>query len=172
MDSTHLNILLVGASGVGKSAFLERHKFGTFSKKEQLQYPVALKFETNHGQVNINVYESDIPEDVDIHGLITMFSKTDLSSFQTFLPYLHNVQSEGVPNVVCGNKSDIKFRQVTCERIEQDIITHGMKYVDMSAKSNFNYEKPFLYIVQKCLDKEDLKFVSAVPIEPPVFEWN
>jgi GTP-binding nuclear protein Ran len=54
----------------------------------------------------------------------------------------------GIPAVLCGNKIDIADRKVT----PKSITFHRMKnlqYYDISAKSNYNFEKPFLYICRR-----------------------
>jgi GTP-binding nuclear protein Ran len=47
-----------------------------------------------------------------------------------------------------GNKVDVKDRKVK----PKDIIFHrrkNLQYYDISAKSNYNFEKPFLYLARK-----------------------
>ncbi|XP_021305568.1 GTP-binding nuclear protein Ran-2 [Sorghum bicolor] len=55
---------------------------------------------------------------------------------------------ENIPVVLCGNKVDVKNRQVkakavTCHRKK------NLQYYEISAKSNYNFEKPFLYLARK-----------------------
>jgi hypothetical protein len=55
---------------------------------------------------------------------------------------------ENIPIVLCGNKVDCKDRKVK----PKDIHFHrkkNLQYYDISAKSNYNFEKPFLYIAKK-----------------------
>jgi GTP-binding nuclear protein Ran len=52
-----------------------------------------------------------------------------------------------IPCVICGNKVDVKDRRVKAK----DIMFHRKKnvqYYDVSAKSNYNFEKPFLYLIR------------------------
>ena len=55
---------------------------------------------------------------------------------------------ENIPVVLCGNKVDVKNRQV-----KPNMITFhrkkNLQYYEISAKSNYNYEKPFLYLAKK-----------------------
>ena len=56
----------------------------------------------------------------------------------------------------------------------------NLQYYDISAKSNYNFEKPFLYIVRKLTDNPDANFVEAPALAPPevpidlqqVAEWQ
>ncbi|CAF1549670.1 unnamed protein product [Rotaria sordida] len=40
-----------------------------------------------------------------------------------------------------------------------------MKYYDISAPSNYNLEKPFLWLAQKLTGNDDLQLMLAVPPE-------
>ncbi|CAF3190320.1 unnamed protein product [Rotaria sp. Silwood2] len=42
-----------------------------------------------------------------------------------------------------------------------------MKYYDISALSNYNLEKPFLWLAQKLAGNDDLQLVSQIPLIPP-----
>ena len=45
-----------------------------------------------------------------------------------------------------------------------------LKYYDVSAKSNYNIEKPFLYIARKLAGDPDLEFVQMPAVLPPETE--
>ena len=47
-----------------------------------------------------------------------------------------------------------------------------MQYYDLSAKNNYNFERPFLYLARKLTDEPDLTFVEAPALEPPEFEMD
>ena len=40
-------------------------------------------------------------------------------------------------------------------------------YYDISAKSNYNFEKPFLHLARKLTGRNDLQFVEEEVIAPP-----
>jgi hypothetical protein len=53
-----------------------------------------------------------------------------------------------IPCVLCGNKVDVKDRIVK----PKSITFHrakNLQYYDISVKSNYNFEKPFLYLARK-----------------------
>jgi GTPase SAR1 family protein len=53
-----------------------------------------------------------------------------------------------IPIVLVGNKVDVQDRQVK----PKQIVFHrrkNLQYYDVSAKSNYNFEKPFLYLIRK-----------------------
>ena len=54
---------------------------------------------------------------------------------------------ENIPIVLTGNKVDIKDRKVKAK----SIVFHrkkNLQYYDISAKSNYNFEKPFLWLAR------------------------
>ena len=42
-----------------------------------------------------------------------------------------------------------------------------MQYYDISAKSNYNFEKPFLWLARKLVGNPQLDFVAAPALAPP-----
>ena len=55
---------------------------------------------------------------------------------------------ENIPIVLTGNKVDIKDRKVKAK----SIVFHrkkNLQYYDISAKSNYNFEKPFLWLARE-----------------------
>merc|ERR1712165_680792 len=72
----------------------------------------------------------------------------------------------GIPIVLCGNKVDCKDRKVK----PKDILFHrkkGPQYYDISAKSNYNFEKPFLYVARKLTGNNSCHFKEAPALAPP-----
>lgn len=54
---------------------------------------------------------------------------------------------ENVPTVLVGNKVDEKDRKVRVKQINFHR-TRNVQYYDISAKSNYQYEKPFVWILR------------------------
>ena len=44
---------------------------------------------------------------------------------------------------------------------------HTSQYYDISAKSNYNFEKPFLWLARKLVGDPNLEFVEMPALEPP-----
>merc|ERR1719310_1791179 len=72
-----------------------------------------------------------------------------------------------VPAVLLGNKVDVPERQVKATQI-----TYPKKvklgYYDMSVKSNYNFEKAFLYLARKLTNTPDLEFTGNYAKEPEI----
>ncbi|KAI3952661.1 hypothetical protein MKX01_013623, partial [Papaver californicum] len=74
---------------------------------------------------------------------------------------------ENIPIVLCGNKVDVKNRQVK----EKQVTFHrkkNLQYYEIFAKSNYNFEKPFLYLARKLAGYyANLHFVESPALAPP-----
>lgn len=78
---------------------------------------------------------------------------------------------ENVPIVLCGNKVDIKDRKVKAK----SIVFHrkkNLQYYDISAKSNYNFEKPFLWLARKLIGDPNLEFVAMPALAPPEVQMD
>ena len=58
----------------------------------------------------------------------------------------------------------VKAKQITFHRRK------NLPYYDISAKSNHNFEKPFLWIARKLAGDQDIVFVEAPALAPPLAE--
>lgn len=62
---------------------------------------------------------------------------------------------EQVPICLCGNKVDVKERKVKAKTITFHR-KKSLQYYDISAKSNYNFEKPFLWLARKLVGNPSL----------------
>lgn len=68
---------------------------------------------------------------------------------------------EQVPIVLCGNKVDVKERKVKAKNITFHR-KKNLQYYDISAKSNYNFEKPFLWLARKLVGNPALVYYLEV----------
>jgi GTPase SAR1 family protein len=68
---------------------------------------------------------------------------------------------ENIPIVLCGNKVDVKERKVKAKTITFHR-KKNLQYYDISAKSNYNFEKPFLWLARKLVGNPALVSPSLV----------
>ena len=69
-------------------------------------------------------------------------------------------------SVVYGSKVDIKDGKIKAK----SIVFHWKKnfqYHDISVKSNYNFEKPFLWLARKLIRDSNLKFISMHALATP-----
>ena len=73
---------------------------------------------------------------------------------------------DNIPIVLCGNKVDVKDRKVKAKTITFHR-KKNLQYYDISAKSNYNFEKPFLWLARKLVGDQSLEFVASPALAPP-----
>lgn len=66
---------------------------------------------------------------------------------------------ENIPIVLCANKVDVKERKVAAKTATFARKKKNMQYYEISAKSNYQFESPFLWLARKLSGRQDL--VSA-----------
>merc|ERR1712209_357531 len=76
---------------------------------------------------------------------------------------------ENIPIVLVGNKVDVKDRQVKAKQITFHR-KKNLQYYEISAKSNYNFEKPFLWLARKLSGEGELEFVEMPALKPPEVE--
>jgi GTP-binding nuclear protein Ran len=72
---------------------------------------------------------------------------------------------ENIPIVLCGNKVDVKERKVKAKTITFHR-KKNLQYYDISAKSNYNFEKPFLWLARKLVGNQSLVRVPSLVARP------
>lgn len=72
---------------------------------------------------------------------------------------------ENIPIVLCGNKVDVKERKVKAKTITFHR-KKNLQYYDISAKSNYNFEKPFLWLARKLVGNPALVRLLTSRLRP------
>jgi len=173
-------LVLVGDGGTGKTTFVKRHLTGEFEKKYIATLGVEvhpLKFYTNFGIILFNCWDTagqekfgGLRDGYYIQGqcAIIMFDVTSRVTYKN-VPNWHRDLirvCEGIPIVLCGNKVDVKERKVKAKTITFHR-KKNLQYYDISAKSNYNFEKPFLWLARKLCGEPELEFVEMPALKPP-----
>mmetsp|Transcript_10522 Transcript_10522/g.24466 ORF Transcript_10522/g.24466 Transcript_10522/m.24466 type:complete len:215 (-) Transcript_10522:233-877(-) len=175
-------LILVGDGGVGKTTFVKRHLTGEFEKKYVATLGVEvhpLLFHTNRGPIRFNVWDTagqekfgGLRDGYYIQGqcAIIMFDVTSRITYKNVPNWYRDLTRvcENIPIVLTGNKIEIKDRKVKAKQITFHR-KKNLQYFDISAKSNYNFEKPFLWIARKLCGDDKLRFVEAPALAPPEF---
>jgi GTP-binding nuclear protein Ran len=136
-----------------------------------------LQFSTNLGPVIFNCWDTAGQEKfgglrdgyyIGGQAAIIMFDVTSRVTYKNVPNWYKDLVRvcEQMPIVLCGNKVDCNDRKVR----PKDIFFHrkkNLQYYDISAKSNYNFEKPFLYIAKKLTGDNGCHFVEAPALAPP-----
>lgn len=172
-------LVLVGDGGTGKTTFVKRHLTGEFEKKYIATIGVEvhpLAFYTNFGEIKFDVWDTAGQEKfgglrdgyyINAQCGIIMFDVTSRITYKN-VPNWHRDLvrvCENIPIVLCGNKVDVKERKVKAKTITFHR-KKNLQYYDISAKSNYNFEKPFLWLARKLIGNPNLDFVAAPALAP------
>ena len=178
---TSYKIIVVGDAGVGKSAFLQRHRNGKFEEKYIASKSVLISplyFQTNYGEILFLTWDCPCQEKIGglreehwkgADGVIVMFDWNSNSSCRNVSAWIPAVSSvvPNIPLIICGNKYDSPYRYITNRRDLPNV-----KYYEVSAMSGYNLDKPFLDLARKLTRHEDLEFEEVPAICPPEVNVN
>ncbi|MFZ4215235.1 GTP-binding protein [Pantoea endophytica] len=171
-------VALIGDGGVGKTTFTKRFVTGEFEKSYNRAigaeiHPVT--FITNSGKIRFDVWDTVGQEKpgglrdsyyIDADCAIIMWDLLKESSSENVKNWHRELTRicETIPIVAVGNKLCL---------LNDSSSFHGLdftkkkniKYYDVCAKSNYNLEKPFLWLAQRLLDDPNLTFINQ-PLLP------
>jgi len=176
-------LILVGDGGTGKTTFVKRHLTGEFEKKYLPTVGVSvhpLDFHTNCGPIRFDCWDTagqekfgGLRDGYYIHGqcAIIMFDVTSRTTYKNVPTWHRDITRvcEDIPIVLCGNKVDVRNRQVRAKSITFHR-KKNLQYYELSAKSNYNFEKPFLYLARKLSGNAALQFTESPALAPPTVQ--
>ncbi|CAL5414293.1 unnamed protein product [Camellia sinensis] len=180
VDYPSFKLVIVGDGGTGKTTFVKRHLTGEFEKKYEPTIGVEvhpLDFFTNCGKLRFYCWDTagqekfgGLRDGYYIHGqcAVIMFDVTARLTYKN-VPTWHRDLCrvcENIPIVLYGNKVDVKNRQVKAKQVTFHR-KKNLQYYEISAKSNYNFEKPFLYLARKLAGDPNLHFVESPALAPP-----
>ena len=92
----------------------------------------------------------------DHDAVIQMFDRTADVPYES----LNASLTAGKPLVLCGNKVDVPGLSKISHPVQAYKNKYGelFDYYDISAKSNYNFERPLLFIARRVLNMPDLEF--------------
>ncbi len=67
---------------------------------------------------------------------------------------------DNIPIVLVGNKVDVKDRKVKAKQITFHR-KKNLQYYDISAKSNYQFEKPFIWLLRRIVGDNNLSLVET-----------
>ncbi len=172
-------IVFLGDDEVGKTTFMNRHLTGIFTKEYTPTLGVEvnyIEFNTNYGMLRFNTW--DTAENptlssfyyVGADAAILFFDLTRKSTYKSLEKWNEKFKKAVGPKpiVVCGNKCDLpnnkQARTITFH------IKNNCKYYSISSQSNYNFEKPFLYLARVLTGHDDLVFIETPPTRPPCYD--
>ena len=98
---------------------------------------------------------------------IIMFDVTSRVTYKNVPRWYKDVTRvcDNIPLVLVGNKVDVKDRKVKAKQITFHR-KRNLQYYDVSAKSNYQFEKPFVWILRRLSGDKDLTLIEELPVAP------
>jgi GTP-binding nuclear protein Ran len=168
----NFNVFVIGTSGVGKTTFIHKHVTGDFISihtptTTPQSTPLSFCVEGYDvegydlaGIVHLNVHDHVSGESwEEANAAIFMFDNSHPNTINVTIHarQLFSSYHPSVPTVLVGNKNDLVSFSTSFE-----------SSFTISTKTNNNYEKPFLYLIQQLLNNSTLEFgempVSEIPV--------
>lgn len=168
-------LLLIGESGVGKSALLLRFTDDHFSSPQVSTIGVDFKIRTidvGSERIKLQIWDTAGQERFKTvtnayfrgsHGIILVYDITSAASFEALDHWLTQAEAHAPSNCVrllIGNKVDlVKEREVPEEEAREFAEEHGMHLLETSAKEVVNVHEAFFHIASQI--KERIKGEST-----------
>ncbi|XP_071117161.1 ras-related protein Rab-1A-like isoform X2 [Haliotis cracherodii] len=149
-------ILIIGDSGVGKSALLLRFTENTYL--ERFNTTIGVDFWDTSGQERFRAITSSYYRN--IHGIIIMYDITSQTSFNNLERWLHQCEqysTDGVNKMIVGNKTDLDEHRVVSESTAKAYADgRGMPYLETSVKENSQVDDAFCVLAEEIINSWDM----------------
>ena len=162
-------VVVLGSSGVGKTALVQRLVDNTFSEEGQSTVGVEFKshvITTDIERAKLNIWDTAGQERFrsvskayfrNAVGAILVFSIDDIASFNAVDEWLDDLHKLALPNAVIllvGNKVDLKDKRVVTEDQAIEFAKrHGLEYLETSAKDATNVQEAFVRLTKSITEK-------------------
>jgi small GTP-binding protein len=162
--------LVVGESGVGKTAMMNRYTDDTFNEYYSSTIGVDFKIKTTtiaDKKIKFQIWDTAGQERFrtitssyyrGAHCIILCFDTTERETFDaldSWFVMIERFASDKCKIILCGTKIDRRERQVEEKEAKNYAIQKGVDYIETSSKSNVNIETMFNLIgktiVENCL---------------------
>lgn len=165
-------IIVVGESGVGKSALVEQLCGRTFS--QHYNVTIGVEFDTKTIQIDDKIVKSHIWDTAgqeqfapivasyfrDCAGAFIVFDVGTRKTFQQLEKWHRQIlefnKNRFVPLVLIGNKIDDSYRRVvSIDEATEFAKKHKMLYIETSAKHNINIDNFYKLLIQDIYNRMD-----------------
>lgn len=167
-----MNICVLGDECVGKTSFINRHINGDYNKTYNPSQSIeqkTLRFNTSCGQIQFNITIGDTGKEK-LDGAIIMYDVTFYPSYDNLIHWYNQLPTNDIPIVLVGNKVEMEKERTILPNNITFHREHNLQYYDISVKSNYNFEKPFLYLARKFIQDDKLVFIEGSSIIPPTMK--
>eukprot|EP00300_Choanocystis_sp_HF-7_P030543 c39402_g1_i1.p1 GENE.c39402_g1_i1~~c39402_g1_i1.p1 ORF type:complete len:215 (+),score=60.47 c39402_g1_i1:32-646(+) len=164
-----IKLLLIGDSGVGKSSVLLRFADDSFTPSFITTIGIDFKIRTielDRKNIKLQIWDTAGQERFrtitsayyrGAMGILLVYDVTDEQSFKNTRNWVRNIDehaSENVNRVLVGNKCDMKEKKVVeSSRGAALAAEFGIKFFEMSAKTNENVDECFFDIARDIMKR-------------------
>jgi len=170
-------LVMVGDGSVGKTTFVKRHVTGEFDKVYKPTKGVevtSIVYYTNHGPIRFNIWDTAGQEKlgklrecyyIGANCAIIMFDLTTRVSYNNVPKWYKDLTKicENIPIVLVGNKADVKERKLKARQINFHR-RRNLQYYDVSAKSNYQFAKPFEWLLRALTGDQNLFLTAQISL--------
>ena len=179
-------VVVVGSSGVGKTAIVQRLVDGTFCDEGQSTVGVEFKSHSisfDEETMKLSIWDTAGQERFrsvskayfrNAVGAILVFSLDDSQSFAELDGWLNDLHALATPNAVIllvGNKADVQDKTVTTSEAEAFAKRHNLEYLETSAKDGLNINDTFVRLardINEKVKKGELRGTFQSPTTSPI----
>lgn len=182
-----LKMLLVGDSGVGKSAVMTRYSDNNFVDRSIPTIGVDFKIQTTC--LNGKIYKLQIWDTAGqerfrtitssyyrgAHGIIIVYDVSNEESFNNVVRWIEECKKHSHENakiILVGNKTDVKptVRQVSYNAGQEFAKSQGYRFVETSARTGTGVETVFNELINDIVENNKIGLIRnkpAIRIHPP-----
>ena len=169
LNAHAFKVVVVGASGVGKTAIVQHLTTGNFREESQPTIGVEFKsynFQAEGDSIKLQIWDTagqDRFRSVskayfrNALGAILMFDLTSKQSFDDLNVWINDLQSLCAPNahiILIGNKLDLEDdRQIDSNEPQAFAQRYNLNYLETSAKDGNNVSEAFIRLGTEILRK-------------------
>ena len=169
-----LKLILIGDSGVGKTSLLRRYMDEAFLPNNPCTINADYKIKSlainPYTTAELTIWDTCGQERFrsitrqyfkDAHGVILMYDVSDKRSFGNLDIWLEEIKKnkDDVSIILCGNKIDLNYRNITYEEAEKFAKDNDILYCETSSKEGTNIESAFENVTKDIIDKMGRKTI-------------
>jgi len=174
-----VKLIIIGDCNVGKSSILTQ--FSTYNNSDRKIYDkfdpeynttIGIDFKANTAIINgkkikIQIWDTAGQERFrsivnsyfkSIHGVIFVFDLTcieTMNNIEYWLTLANDKCDPDIPKILVGNKCDIGERIITTDTAANFAKTHGLYYIEVSAKNNINIWEAVLHLSTEIITRRN-----------------
>ena len=185
----NFKIVVVGASGVGKTAIVNQLVNKNFKEEGQPTIGVEFKsfsLEAGDEHVRLQIWDTAGQERFrsvskayfrNAVGAVLVFDITEKQSFDELNMWINDLNTLCAPNayiILVGNKTDrAEERAVSESEAQETAKRYNLEYLETSAKSGENVQEAFVRLGQGIVRQfKEKKITPPKPVEDTVESWN